>query len=222
MGGHEVIVTYAHDSDAAEAAEREAQARGLSIRAVRCDVASEADWQRLFCRGTALGEKGVNVLVHAAGVVRDRLLMMMPETDFDAVVGTHLKGGFLAAKAAMRGMIGARWGRMIFITSPTATLGRPGQASYGAAKAGLSGMMHSLIWEVSRFQITVNCVCAGLVETSLSAGLSDKARAELLGAIPLCRVGRVDEIAAAVAWLASDRAAYITGQTLSVDGGLSR
>ena len=122
----------------------------------------------------------------------------------------------------MRGMIAARAGRMIFLTSPTASLGRPGQTSYGAAKAGLGGLMRSLVHELSRFQITVNCVCAGLVDTAMTADLSDKVRRELIAAIPLGRLGRAAEIAAAVAWLASSKAAYVTGQNLAVDGGLTR
>ena len=220
--GQEVIVTFAHDEAGARAAEASARAEGLALTAQRCDVTQAAEWKALFARGTPLGDEGAAVLVHAAGFTRDKLAMMMPEEDFDAVIGVHLKGAFLAAQAAMRGMIAARAGRMIFLTSPTAALGRPGQTNYGAAKAGLGGFMRSLVREVSRFQITVNCVCAGLVETALTADLGDKVRQELLAAVPLGRWGRPDEIAAAVSWLASDRAAYVTGQTLAVDGGLTR
>jgi 3-oxoacyl-[acyl-carrier protein] reductase len=198
-----------------------AQAEGLVLSAVRCDVNSPQDWQALLARGTPLYEEGVAVLCHAAGFTRDKLLMMMPTTDFDDVLGVHLRGGFLAAQAVMRGMIAARWGRMVFITSPTATLGRRGQTSYGAAKAGLEGLMRSLVCEVSRFQITVNCVCAGLVETALTSELSESVQAELLAGIPQGRAGRPEEIAAAVDFLASERAGYITGQTLAADGGLS-
>jgi 3-oxoacyl-[acyl-carrier protein] reductase len=217
--GLSVFATYAHDEAAAQEAERAARAQGLALQAVRCDVTQAEDWRRLFGSGP-LKEEGARVLVHAAGFTRDRLLMMMPEEDFDAVLDVHLKGGFLAARAALRGMIAARAGRIIFITSPTAALGRPGQTSYGAAKAGLSGLMRSLLREVSRFQITVNCVCAGLVETGLVAELSAEVRQELLRAVPLGRPGRAEEVAAAVAWLASDAAGYVTGQTLAVDGGL--
>ena len=133
----------------------------------------------------------------------------------------HLNQRELAAQAVMRGMIAGRWGRMVFITSPTAELGRRGQCSYGAAKAGLGGLMRSLVWEVSRFQITVNCVCAGLVDTALTGELPEAVRAELLGSIPQNRAGRPEEIAALVDFLASERAGYITGQTLAADGGLS-
>lgn len=220
-GGLAVVVTYAHDQAGAEAAVRAAQAAGLDLTAARCDVNSPADWQTLFARGTPLYEEGVAVLCHAAGFTRDKLLMTMPAADFDDVLGVHLRGGFLAAQAVMRGMIAARSGRMIFITSPTAMLGRRGQCNYGAAKAGLQGLMRSLVWEVSRFQITVNCVCAGLTDTAITEELPAAVRAELVAGIPQGRAGRAEEIAALVAFLASERAGYITGQTLAADGGLT-
>jgi 3-oxoacyl-[acyl-carrier protein] reductase len=146
---------------------------------------------------------------------------MMPERDFDDVIAVHLKGGYLVGKQAIKAMISRRWGRIVHVVSPTAILGRAGQTNYGAAKAGLIGLSRSLAREVARFQITVNCVCAGFVETAMTAGLSDKARAELLAAIPLRRPGRAEEIAAAAAWLCSDGAGYITGAVLGVDGGLT-
>jgi 3-oxoacyl-[acyl-carrier protein] reductase len=118
-------------------------------------------------------------------------------------------------------MIARRWGRVVHIVSPTALLGRIGQTNYGAAKAGLIGLTRSLAREVARFGITVNCVCAGFVETAMTAGLPEKARAEMLAAIPLGRPGGADEVAAAVAWLASERASYVTGVVLGVDGGLT-
>lgn len=219
--GHQVTVTYAHDQAAAEGAVAAARAEGLALSARRCDVAQSADWQGLFARGTDLYEEGVRVLVHAAGFTRDALLLMMPEADLDAVLGVHLRGGFLAARAVLRGMISARGGRIVFLTSPTASLGRPGQTAYGAAKAGLCGLMHSLVHEVSRFQITVNCVCAGLVDTGLVQDLDDRVRAQLRDAVPMGRAGSADEIAALVAWLASDQAAYVTGQSVAADGGLT-
>jgi 3-oxoacyl-[acyl-carrier protein] reductase len=214
--GHEVVALYAADDDAARAAE--ASFAPGAYRALRCDVASAAAVDALFA---AEGERGFDVFVHAAGFTRDKLMLMMPERDFDDVVAAHLKGGFLVAKQALKAMISRKFGRVVFIVSPTALLGRAGQTNYGAAKAGLIGLTRSLAREVARFRITVNCVCAGFVETAMTASLPDKARAEMLAAIPLARAGRPEEIAAATEWLCSDGAGYITGTVLGVDGGLT-
>ncbi|WP_028312950.1 3-oxoacyl-ACP reductase FabG [Derxia gummosa] len=162
----------------------------------------------------------LNILVNNAGITRDTLAMRMKDDDWDAVIDTNLKAVFRLARAALKPMMKQRQGRVISITSVVGESGNPGQANYAAAKAGVAGMSRALAREVGSRGITVNCVAPGFIDTDMTKELGEKQTAALLGQIPLGRLGQPEDIAAAVAFLASPAAAYITGTTLHVNGGM--
>ena len=162
----------------------------------------------------------VTILVNNAGITRDNLLLRMKDDEWDAIMATNLKPAYRLAKAVLRGMMKARRGRIIQIGSVVGTSGNPGQANYAAAKAGLIGFTKSLAQEVGSRNITVNCVAPGFIDTDMTKALSDAQREKLLERIPLGRLGSPDDVAHAVAFLASPQAGYITGATLHVNGGM--
>ena len=169
-----------------------------------------------------IGEQAgpVAVLVNNAGITKDQLLLRLGEDDWDAVMDTNLRAIYRLSKAVLRGMMKARWGRIINIGSVVGTTGNPGQANYAAAKAGLGGFSRSLAHEIGSRGITVNVVAPGFIETDMTDELNEQQRETLMDQIPVQRLGSPDDIAAAVAFLASDQAGYITGQTLHVNGGM--
>jgi 3-oxoacyl-[acyl-carrier protein] reductase len=165
-----------------------------------------------------LGE--IAILVNNAGITRDNLAVRMKDADFDEVIATNLRSVFRLSRAVMRGMMKARWGRIINITSVVGASGNPGQANYAAAKAGVVGMTKSLAAELGSRNITVNCVAPGFIDTDMTRALSEEQRKALLGHIPLGRLGTPQDVAAAVAYLASPAAGYVTGAVLHVNGGM--
>lgn len=162
----------------------------------------------------------IQILVNNAGITRDQLLMRMKDEDWDAIMDTNLKPVFRLSKAVLRGMMKARWGRIISIASVVGSMGSAGQANYAAAKAGIMGFTKSLAREVGSRNITVNCVAPGFIDTDMTKGLAEEYKQQLLAQIPLGKLGEPQHIADAVAFLASERATYVTGQTLHVNGGM--
>jgi len=162
----------------------------------------------------------VAILVNNAGITRDNLALRMKDAEWDDVIDTNLKAVFRLSRGVMRGMMKARWGRIVNITSVVGASGNAGQANYAAAKAGVVGMTKSLARELGSRNITVNCVAPGFIDTDMTRALPDAQRTALLGQIPLGRLGSAEEVAAAVAYLASPAAAYVTGSVLHVNGGM--
>lgn len=186
---------------------------------VTCDVTSADEVDAAFSAVEAeLGP--VQVLVANAGMTDDTLLLRMSEESFAAVVDANLAGAFRVAKRAAPGMLKARGGRMIFISSVVALVGAPGQANYAASKAGLIGLARSIARELGSRSITANVIAPGFIETDMTAAMTDARRAEVLNNVPLKRYGSVDEVAGAALFLASDAAGYVTGAVLPVDGGI--
>ena len=218
--GAKVVFSYAGNTAAAEETLAALRELGAEAKAVQGSVTDAGAVKALV--DTAVKELGaLDILVNNAGITRDGLAMAMKEEDFDAVLDTNLKGAFLCAKAAMRPMMKNRWGRIINLSSVVALRGNPGQANYCASKAALIGMTKSLAKELGSRGITVNAVAPGFIETDMTAAMSESARSAMLGTIPAGRPGTPEDVAQAVAFLASDAAAYITGQVLRVDGGMA-
>ena len=219
--GMRIAVNYAGNAAAAEDVVQECLQQGApDAFAVQADV-SDAEQVRALVAAVSERWGGVDVLVNNAGITRDGLMMRMSEQDFDAVLATNLKGAFACMQAVMRPMMKQRWGRIVNLSSVVGLRGNLGQANYAASKAGLIGMSKSAAKELASRGITVNCVAPGFIETDMTAVLPESVRTALLGQIPLARLGTAEEVAAAVAFLASPEAAYITGQVLCVDGGMA-
>jgi 3-oxoacyl-[acyl-carrier protein] reductase len=203
-----------------EALEALAAELGERAHVLPCDLSDPEACKALPGRAEeALG--GLDILVNNAGLTRDNLAVRIKDEDWNLVLEVNLSAAFRLIRASLRGMMKRRWGRIVGITSVVGVTGNPGQANYAASKAGMIGMSKSLAQEVGSRGITVNCVAPGFIETAMTDALGESQRDKLLGAIPAGRLGSSEDVAACVAFLASDEAAYVTGQTLHVNGGMA-
>jgi 3-oxoacyl-[acyl-carrier protein] reductase len=200
-------------------AQEVAAALGAEARGFSCDVADTASVATLV-QDVEKELGAVDILVNNAGLTRDNLLMRIKDDDWDAVLDANLRGAFAAIRAASRGMMKRRWGRIINIASVVGITGNKGQANYAASKAGLIGLTKSVAKELGSRNILANAVAPGFIETDMTAAMTPEARTALSAQIPLERLGKPEDIASIVAFLASDHAAYITGQVFVVDGGM--
>jgi 3-oxoacyl-[acyl-carrier protein] reductase len=218
--GAKVVINYNKSADEANAVVEAIKSAGGDALAIQADVSQAADATRLVDE-TVKAYGKLEILVNNAGITRDTLIMRMSEADWDAVLDTNLKSAYLITKAATRHLLKAKSaGRVVNITSISGQAGSGGQANYSAAKAGLIGFTKALAREIASRGVTVNAVAPGFIETDMTAVLADEFKQKALAQIPLERMGKPEDVAQAVVFLASDAAGYITGQVLAVDGGM--
>jgi 3-oxoacyl-[acyl-carrier protein] reductase len=205
----------------ADALQALAESLGERTSVAACNLSDPASVDGLVGAAEAAGGGQIDILVANAGITRDGLMLRMKDDDWDAVLRINLESYFRLSRSALRGMMKRRWGRIIGITSVVGVTGNPGQANYAASKAGMIGFSKSLAQEVATRHITVNCVAPGMIVSPMTDALNDQQKEGILSRIPAARLGTGEEVAAACVYLASDEAAYVTGQTMHVNGGMA-
>ncbi|MGP0059709.1 MAG: 3-oxoacyl-[acyl-carrier-protein] reductase [Beijerinckiaceae bacterium] len=216
---HRQGATVALSGTRKEALQALADELAKNVFVVPCNLADPAETEKLVpAAEAAMGS--LDILVNNAGMTRDNLFMRMKDEDFEAIIAVNLTAAFRLSRAALKGMLRRRYGRILGITSVVGVTGNPGQANYAASKAGMIGMFKSLAGEVASRNVTVNCIAPGFIESPMTDVLNEKQKAAILAAVPMARLGSGADVAAAAVYLASEEAAYVTGQTLHVNGGM--
>jgi 3-oxoacyl-[acyl-carrier protein] reductase len=217
--GANIVVNYRNSYDAVQEVVKEIQALGARALAVQCDISSYSDVENMMKK--SMEEFGsIDILVNNAGITKDGLLMRMKEEDFDSVIDINLKGAFNCTRHISAIMLKQRSGRIINISSVSGLTGNAGQVNYSSAKAGILGMTKAVAKELAGRGVTCNAVAPGYIQTDMTEGLSEKVKDTIMSTIPLKRLGMPEDVANAVAFLASEEASYITGQVINVDGGM--
>jgi len=217
--GYNIVINYVNGKESAEEVAKQAESLGAKVLVIQANISVADEVSNLV--NETLKEFGtIDVLVNNAGITRDNLLIRMSEKDFEEVIDTNLKGAFLCTKAVSKPMMKQRKGKIINISSVVGITGNAGQSNYSAAKAGLIGFTKSIAKELAVRNITVNAIAPGFIETEMTAVLPEKVRDAFLSGVPAGRMGNPEDVANAVAFLASEKANYITGQVLNIDGGM--